>query len=140
MLLFPLVINAALDLYFVYQDNRRASIDVQREKRHREQRHVAVQRVDDEARPVGGAHAAHVEDPEDDRKRIAQNRDITAPTMIDAASPYPDVLATSLVAGPRDSEVTVSLVAGPDRDATEQTLNSFPRCCIDLPRGRRRAR
>ncbi len=27
-----LVINAALDLYFVYQDNRRASIDVQREK------------------------------------------------------------------------------------------------------------
>jgi len=27
-----LVINAALDLYFVYQDNRRASIEVQREK------------------------------------------------------------------------------------------------------------
>src|SRR5471030_1891736 len=27
-----LVINAALDLSFVYQDNRRASIDVQREK------------------------------------------------------------------------------------------------------------
>ncbi len=27
-----LVINAALDLYFVYRDNRRASIDVQREK------------------------------------------------------------------------------------------------------------
>ncbi|MBV8394560.1 MAG: HAMP domain-containing protein, partial [Alphaproteobacteria bacterium] len=27
-----LVINAALDLYFVYQDNRRAAIDVQREK------------------------------------------------------------------------------------------------------------
>ena len=27
-----LVINAALDLYFVYQDNRRASIEVQKEK------------------------------------------------------------------------------------------------------------
>ena len=27
-----LVINAALDMYFVYQDNRRASIEVQREK------------------------------------------------------------------------------------------------------------
>jgi hypothetical protein len=27
-----LLINAALDLYFVYQDNRRASIEVQREK------------------------------------------------------------------------------------------------------------
>jgi signal transduction histidine kinase len=36
-----LVINAALDLYFVYQDNRRASIDVQREKAE-----AAAQRVD----------------------------------------------------------------------------------------------
>src|SRR5260370_13736468 len=27
-----LMINAALDLYFVYQDNRRASIEVQKEK------------------------------------------------------------------------------------------------------------
>ena len=72
--------------------------------------------------------------PDDDRKRIAGNRDISAPPMIDAASSYPDVLAQSLVAGPRDSEVTVSLVAGPDRGATEQTLNSFLRCCVDVPR------
>ena len=36
-----LVINAALDLYFVYQENRRASIDVQREKAE-----AAAQRVD----------------------------------------------------------------------------------------------
>ena len=32
LVVFVLVINGALDLYFVYQDNRRASIDVQREK------------------------------------------------------------------------------------------------------------
>jgi glycosyltransferase involved in cell wall biosynthesis len=70
--------------------------------------------------------------PEDERKRIAANRDITAPAMIGAALPYPDMLAGSLIAGPPDCEVTVSLVAGPDRDATEQTLNSFLRCCIDV--------
>ena len=72
--------------------------------------------------------------PDDDRKRIAGNRDFSAPTMIDAASSYPDVLVQSLVAGPRDSEVTVSLVAGPDRAATEQTLNSFLHCCVDVSR------
>src|ERR1044071_5242405 len=36
-----LVINAALDLYFVYQENRRASIDVQREKAQ-----AAAQRIE----------------------------------------------------------------------------------------------
>jgi glycosyltransferase involved in cell wall biosynthesis len=33
--------------------------------------------------------------PDEDRKRIAANRDVAAPTMIDAASPYPDMLAGS---------------------------------------------
>jgi hypothetical protein len=54
--------------------------------------------------------------------------------MIEAASPYPDALVGSLVAGPRDAEITVSLVAGPDRAATEQTLNSFLHCCTDVSR------
>ena len=72
--------------------------------------------------------------PEDDRARIAANRDVAAPAMIDAASPYPQMLAGSLVAGPRECEVTVSLIAGPDRAATEATLNSFLRCCIDVSR------
>jgi hypothetical protein len=54
--------------------------------------------------------------------------------MIDAASPYPEMLAGGLVAGPRDCEVTVSLIAGPDRAATEATLNSFLHCCIDVAR------
>jgi hypothetical protein len=41
---------------------------------------------------------------------------------------------SSLVAGPRDAEVTVSLAAGPDHAATEQTLNSFLNCCTDVSR------
>jgi Glycosyl transferase family 2 len=72
--------------------------------------------------------------PNEDRRRIAANRDLSAPAMIDAASSYPDALARSLVAGPRDAAVTVSLVAGPDLGAVEQTLNSFLHCCVDLPR------
>jgi len=56
------------------------------------------------------------------------------PAVIEAASSYPDVLVGSLVAGPRDAEVTVTLLAGPDREATEQTLNSFLHCCTDLSR------
>ena len=42
-----LVINAALDLYFVYQDNRRASIDVQREKAE-----AAAQRIESFVRGI----------------------------------------------------------------------------------------
>ena len=72
--------------------------------------------------------------PDEDRKRIAANRDTVAATMIDAATPYPDMLAGSLVTGPPDCEVTVSLIAGSDRAATEQTLNSFLRCCTDVSR------
>jgi tetratricopeptide (TPR) repeat protein len=70
--------------------------------------------------------------PDDDRQRIARNRDLSVPTMVEAASSYPDVLAGNLIAGPPDAEVTVSLVAGADRAATEQTLNSFLHCCTDV--------
>jgi two-component system, NtrC family, sensor kinase len=42
-----LVINAALDLYFVYQDNRRASIEVQKEKAQ-----AAAQRVESFVREI----------------------------------------------------------------------------------------
>jgi hypothetical protein len=72
--------------------------------------------------------------PDDDRKRIAANRDGAAPALIATASTYPDELAKRLVAGPRDSEVTVTMVAGPDRATTERMLNSFLRCCIDVER------
>jgi hypothetical protein len=72
--------------------------------------------------------------PDDDRRRIAGNRDFSVPVMIDAASSYPDALVHRLVAGPRDGEVTVSLVAGPDPATAEQTLNSFLHCCSDVQR------
>jgi hypothetical protein len=72
--------------------------------------------------------------PDGDRQRIARNRDLSVPTMLEAVSTYPDVLARNLIAGPRDAEVTVSLIAGPDRAATEQTLNSFLHCCTDVSR------
>ena len=72
--------------------------------------------------------------PDDDRQGIASIRDLTVPTMLEVASSYPDVLARNLIAGPRDAEVTVSLVAGADRAATEQTLNSFLHCCTDVSR------
>ncbi len=72
--------------------------------------------------------------PDDDRQRIARNRDFSVPTMLGAASSYPDVLVGNLIAGPRDSEVTVSLVAGADRADIEQTLNSFLNCCTDILR------
>ncbi|MBS1691300.1 MAG: glycosyltransferase [Actinobacteria bacterium] len=72
--------------------------------------------------------------PADDRIRIAGNRDIAVPSMIDAAASHPDGVVHSLTAGPRDTEVTVSLVAGPDRAVTERTLDSFLNCCLDVSR------
>ncbi len=75
---------------------------------------------------------ARTDTPDEERGRISVNRDFSVPTMIEAASSYPDVLVGGLVAGPRDADVTVSLVAGPDRASTEQTLNSFVHCCIDV--------
>jgi hypothetical protein len=72
--------------------------------------------------------------PDTDRQRIAANRDFSVPAMIEAASPHPEALVRSLAAGPGEAEVTVSLVAGPDRQTTEQTLNSFLNCCVDVSR------
>ncbi len=74
--------------------------------------------------------------PDDDRQRIAHNRDLCAPTMIDAASGDPDktLLQSLRDAATGDPEVVVSLIAGPDRAGTELTLNSFLRCCTDVTR------
>jgi hypothetical protein len=72
--------------------------------------------------------------PEQDRQRIVLNRDFSVPAMIDAASLYPEPLAQRPVVGSRDFGVTVTLVAGPDRAATERTLNSFLNCCVDVSR------
>ena len=72
--------------------------------------------------------------PDPDRQRIATNRDFSVLAMIEAASPYPEALVQSLAAGPGQAEVTVSLIAGPDPQTTEQTLNSFLTCCLDASR------
>lgn len=77
---------------------------------------------------------ARLDLPEADRQRIAANRDFSVPAMLEAASPYPDALVQSLAAGRSEAEVTVSLVAGPDRQTTEQTINSFLNCCLDVSR------
>ena len=75
--------------------------------------------------------------PEGDRQRIAANRDFSVPAMIEAAAPYPEALVQSLTASPGEAEVTVSLIAGPDRQTTEQALNSFLNCCLDVSRIKR---
>jgi hypothetical protein len=75
--------------------------------------------------------------PDEDRQGIASIRDLSVPTMLEAATSYPDVLAHNLIAGSREAEVTVSLVAGADRAVTEQTLNSFLHCCTDVSRAGR---
>jgi glycosyltransferase involved in cell wall biosynthesis len=73
--------------------------------------------------------------PDEDRQRIAGNRDACAPTMIDAAAVYPEALVRSLRRPLGGSfEVVVSLIAGPVRAGTEHMLNSFLRCCTDISR------
>ena len=72
--------------------------------------------------------------PDEDRRRIAANRDLLVPKMLDAASGYPEKLAQGLTTGGRHAEVTVTLVAGPDLAAAELTLNSFLHCCVDVER------
>ena len=69
--------------------------------------------------------------PDSDRQRIAVNRDVGVPVMLEAASFYPEALVHRLVAGP-GAKVVVSLVAGPDRETTEQAINSFLNCCLDV--------
>jgi glycosyltransferase involved in cell wall biosynthesis len=88
----------------------------------------------DEAFTLSRRLLAHPDLPVDVRPRIAVNRDYSAPAMIEAALSYPDTLVRNLITGSRNADVTVSLVAGPNHTATEQTLNSFLHCCTDLAR------
>jgi hypothetical protein len=72
--------------------------------------------------------------PDQDRQRIAANRDFSVPAMIEAAAGYPDAVVQSLPADAGSAQVTVSLIAGPDRQTTEHSINSFLNCCRDLSR------
>ena len=68
---------------------------------------------------------------EHDRARFATNRDFAVPGLLEQTAAYPADLARR-PPGPPDAEVTFSLVAGPDRQPCERTLNSFLHCCTDV--------
>lgn len=70
--------------------------------------------------------------PDSERQRIAGNRDFVVPAMIEASSSYPEDIVAGLVAGSDYGDVTVTLIAGPDRGATECALNSFLNSCTDI--------
>ena len=61
------------------------------------------------------------------------NRDLAVPRLLEDTAGYPPDLCRRPL-GPPDAEVTFSLVAGPDREPCERTLNSFLRCCTDVDR------
>jgi len=69
--------------------------------------------------------------PDNERNRIAANRDVSVPAMLEATSLYSETLVRNVINGPRDSDVTVSLIAGPDWHTTAATLDSFLQCCVD---------
>lgn len=70
--------------------------------------------------------------PDEDRHRIAANRDLWVPAMLEAAKRYPEALVANLIVAPRNAEVTVSTVARPTPADTEETLNSLFQCCTDI--------
>jgi len=71
--------------------------------------------------------------PDDDRVRMITNRDVVAAQLREECATFPVDLVCR-PAGRVDAEVTVRIVAGPDRGVTEATLNSFLRCCTDVAR------
>ncbi|WP_349269787.1 hypothetical protein MPNTM1_00243 [Mycolicibacterium parafortuitum] len=75
--------------------------------------------------------------PEDDRQRIAGNRDVSIPAMLDTFTDYPHARISELGSSPIGADVTVTVVAGPDRSTVERTLNSFLHCSTDISRIRR---
>ncbi|OBK34984.1 hypothetical protein A5658_10375 [Mycobacterium sp. 1245111.1] len=71
--------------------------------------------------------------PDEHRDRIAANRDLAAPAMLEASKQYPEALVRDLTGAQRDFvEVTISTVAGRTPAETEATLNSVLNCCRDV--------
>jgi hypothetical protein len=68
---------------------------------------------------------------DDDRNRIAANRDVSVPAMLEAASSYPETLIRNLIDRPPGADVTVSIIAGPNWVSTASTIDSFLHCCAD---------
>ncbi|UMB69023.1 hypothetical protein [Mycobacterium paraterrae] len=72
--------------------------------------------------------------PEDERQRIATNRDYSVPAMLEATQQYPAATVARLANATRHAEVTVSLITGTDPHTTGHTINTFLNCCLDAPR------
>ena len=68
--------------------------------------------------------------PEEDRQRIAGNRDFGVPPQLEASRTYPENIVREFT--PSNADTTVTVVAGPDRSVTERTLNSLLHCFSDL--------
>lgn len=70
---------------------------------------------------------------DDDRTRIAANRDHSVPAMVDSATKYPDSLVCNVIGHQKSADITVSVIGGADVQAVERTLNSYLNCCLDIP-------
>jgi hypothetical protein len=70
--------------------------------------------------------------PDDHRDRIAANRDVSVPAMLEATSSYSEGLVRNVIDGPRDVDVTISVIAGPNWASTATTMDSFLHCCTDV--------
>jgi tetratricopeptide (TPR) repeat protein len=74
---------------------------------------------------------------DDHRNRIAVNRDVSVPAMLQATSLYSETLVRNVIDGPHDADVTVSVIAGPNWPATAATMDSFLHCCTDVAKAGR---
>ncbi len=80
--------------------------------------------------------------PDDERERVAENRDFAVPALLDAATTYPEVLVRTLGLGRREAVsdaadpagVTLTIETGADRALFARALNSILRCCVDVRR------
>ncbi len=72
--------------------------------------------------------------PDGDRRRIARNRDQSAPALLEAATSYPESLVSNIIGHAPSAEISVSLVTGTRRSVVEATVDSFVNCCLDIGR------
>lgn len=70
--------------------------------------------------------------PDDDRRRIAINRDQSVPVLLENAMSYPESLVRKIVGYDPKAEVSVSLVTGARRSVVEAAVDSFLNCCLDV--------
>ncbi len=76
--------------------------------------------------------------PDSERERVASNRDLCVPALLELSGSYPAAivqrLAPSTVRGSRSSEVTLTVTTCRRLAVFEKTVNLFLRCCIDTNR------